>query len=254
MGYGEVAAKLREQIRRGRWQPGDQLPTAVELAEEYETSRETVLRAFRELKREGLLRVTQGAGTFVRDQTRQPVASAPQVRRDWHGYYFDLPSQSWVLKDHHGIHRIAAPSYIAEWLGTEDVVVRDRDMGEPDEPVTQLAASYVPAWLVEQLPIVGQADTGPGGILDRIEEHFGKLRWVRYRFADLASPREARRMIIDDGAAVLRTATVTLAPDDTAVEVTVRTRAGTRFMEGPTPVPRHSSAAYPRSGQDRPQT
>jgi DNA-binding GntR family transcriptional regulator len=45
---------------------GDQVPTANDLAETYEVSRGTALRALRVLRDEGLTEVTQGWGSFVK--------------------------------------------------------------------------------------------------------------------------------------------------------------------------------------------
>lgn len=60
-----VADDLRDAIAHGRYQPGDRIPSANELAQQYEVSPVTVQAAFKELKNEGLLEGRQGAGTFV---------------------------------------------------------------------------------------------------------------------------------------------------------------------------------------------
>lgn len=60
-----VADDLRDAIAHGRYQPGDRIPSANDLAQQYEVSPVTVQAAFKELKNEGLLEGRQGAGTFV---------------------------------------------------------------------------------------------------------------------------------------------------------------------------------------------
>ena len=60
-----VADDLRDAIAHGRYQPGDRIPSANELAQQYEVSPVTVQAAFKELKNEGILEGRQGAGTFV---------------------------------------------------------------------------------------------------------------------------------------------------------------------------------------------
>lgn len=62
-----VADDLRDAIAHGRYKSGDRIPSANELAQEYEVSPVTVQAAFKELKNEGILEGRQGAGTFVAD-------------------------------------------------------------------------------------------------------------------------------------------------------------------------------------------
>ncbi len=61
----QLADRLRERISNGDWEPGHRLPSEQQLAGEYGVSRATVRSALRRLAESGLLRVRQGAGTFV---------------------------------------------------------------------------------------------------------------------------------------------------------------------------------------------
>jgi GntR family transcriptional regulator len=69
--YAQLVQQVRQAVLTGRLLPGDQLPTAKEVAERTGINPNTVLRAYRELELAGLVEPRQGAGTFVR-QTRQP--------------------------------------------------------------------------------------------------------------------------------------------------------------------------------------
>ncbi|MFG2043178.1 GntR family transcriptional regulator [Dactylosporangium sp. NPDC048998] len=53
--YQELADALRGQIASGALPPGDPVPSADRLAHEYDTGRDTALKALRLLRREGLL-------------------------------------------------------------------------------------------------------------------------------------------------------------------------------------------------------
>jgi DNA-binding GntR family transcriptional regulator len=64
--YLQIAEQLRGQITSGRFSPGDQLPSATDLAAEYGVARNTVRSALRLLADEGLLVARQGHGVFVR--------------------------------------------------------------------------------------------------------------------------------------------------------------------------------------------
>lgn len=61
--YRQLAGILRQQIKE--LEPGTKLPTEHELAEQHHVSRDTVRKALRILREEGLIRVFKGRGTFV---------------------------------------------------------------------------------------------------------------------------------------------------------------------------------------------
>jgi GntR family transcriptional regulator len=56
--------------------PGDQLPTAKQLAIELTINPNTVTRAYRELERDGLIKAVPGKGTFVKDDAARSNARA----------------------------------------------------------------------------------------------------------------------------------------------------------------------------------
>lgn len=60
-----LASAIRSEIAEGRWQAGDRLPDALDLAEASSVSKGTVDRAFRELVADGSILRLHGLGTFV---------------------------------------------------------------------------------------------------------------------------------------------------------------------------------------------
>jgi len=79
--YRRVASELGEQIKRGRWAPGDRLPPHRALAGEFSVALNTVTRAIACLIDEGLVATTERHGTFVNPSLGQaPLpTSAPLV-------------------------------------------------------------------------------------------------------------------------------------------------------------------------------
>jgi GntR family transcriptional regulator len=63
--YRQIAEDLRQKIESGELSHGDQLPTELELREQYEASRNTVRDALKWLTTRGLIETRPGQGTFV---------------------------------------------------------------------------------------------------------------------------------------------------------------------------------------------
>ena len=60
-----VEQGLRERIAAGEWQPGEQLPSTGQLADQYRTSKETCARVLRKLAGEGLVIIRNRWGSFL---------------------------------------------------------------------------------------------------------------------------------------------------------------------------------------------
>jgi GntR family transcriptional regulator len=72
--YLQIADDLRRQIKEGRYKPGDRLPSLPAMCAEYSSASETVRRALRKLRDEGLVATQSTRGTFV---LREPAGPGP---------------------------------------------------------------------------------------------------------------------------------------------------------------------------------
>ncbi|MFJ9690696.1 GntR family transcriptional regulator [Kitasatospora sp. NPDC101183] len=74
--YLQIVEQTKRALRLGVLRPGDQLPTAREVVEATAINPNTVLKAYRELEREGLVDSRRGVGTFVRRSLAKPQTVA----------------------------------------------------------------------------------------------------------------------------------------------------------------------------------
>src|SRR5436853_200457 len=63
--YLQLVHQVRQALRLGILQPGDQLPTVKEVVAKLAINPNTMLKAYRELDREGLVDGRRGQDTFV---------------------------------------------------------------------------------------------------------------------------------------------------------------------------------------------
>lgn len=63
--WRQIADRIQAEIAEGHFKPGERLPGEMQFAERFGVNRHTVRRALATLAAQGLVRATQGGGTFV---------------------------------------------------------------------------------------------------------------------------------------------------------------------------------------------
>jgi GntR family transcriptional regulator len=84
--YLQLVQQVRQALRLGILEAGDQLPTAQQVVSQLAINPNTVLKAYRDLEREGLVRARPGQGTFV-------VGSLPRMDPDSQQRFIESISQ-----------------------------------------------------------------------------------------------------------------------------------------------------------------
>jgi GntR family transcriptional regulator len=81
--YLQVVHQVRQALRLGLLREGDQLPTVKDVVATLAINPNTVLKAYRELERDGLVAARPGVGTFVtRSLANESLAAHQPLRRD----------------------------------------------------------------------------------------------------------------------------------------------------------------------------
>lgn len=65
--YAQIADRIRLAVASGELRTGDDLPSVRALASRLRVNPATVVQAYRELERENLVEMRQGAGTYIAD-------------------------------------------------------------------------------------------------------------------------------------------------------------------------------------------
>lgn len=63
--YLQLVQQVHQALQLGMLEPGDQLPTAQQVVAKLAINPNTVLKAYRDLEREGLVHPRPGLGTFI---------------------------------------------------------------------------------------------------------------------------------------------------------------------------------------------
>ena len=79
--FFQLKRLIGDELDRGRWEPGDRIPSEPELCKQFGVSRATVRQALAELEREGRLRKERGRGTSSRSPLERVVLQSA------HGFF-----------------------------------------------------------------------------------------------------------------------------------------------------------------------
>src|SRR4051794_34804640 len=81
--YRQLVRQVRHALRLGLLREGDQLPTVKDVVARLAINPNTVLKAYRELERDGLVAARPGIGTFVtRSLTDASLSAHEPLRRE----------------------------------------------------------------------------------------------------------------------------------------------------------------------------
>lgn len=235
-GYKEIADELRARIERGQYGPGDQIPSESEVMAEFSAGRETVTKALRLLRDQGLTVGAQGAPARVRDfQPIRRFANERLSRDVWGG-----GTSMWAVDVRNVKPKVAglevdtfeASARVAEALGLRrgDSVVRRRRHYVLDGRPVLMSDSYIPLDLAEGTAIM-RPDTGEGGIYNRLKDAgHGPVRFKEEVRVRMPNSRELAVMELGPGTPVACVVRTAFEEGGRAVEVNEMTLDGGSYI------------------------
>jgi GntR family transcriptional regulator len=223
--YVQIKEYLTSEIKAGRFQPDQRLPSERELSQELHVGRMTVRQALLELMREGAVYTRTGKGTFVQG------SKIDQDLRSVTGFSQDVRARG----EHPSSRVIEAKVVMAPLsaahalrLAPEEKLILLARLRFSDGIPLAREAAYLPFsrfsnllahdFTVESLYEVLKADYGI--ILVQAEQTME---------AALASPAEIELLSLQPPAAVLRIERLTYAYDGLPVEYVLSTYRGDRY-------------------------
>src|SRR5690348_6020415 len=113
--YLQLVQQVRQALQLGILEPGDRLPTAQQVVAKLAINPNTVLKAYRDLEREGLVRPRPGLGTFVvgRLPRTDPAAQA-RFRRSMDAWLRSASAAGLSPDEIEAIYRTARRDCFAE--------------------------------------------------------------------------------------------------------------------------------------------
>lgn len=204
--YVQISTDIREQIHSGQLRPGDVLPSARRLAEDYGVSRATVDKALAGLRAEGIIRAVPRVGTVVADQVpgARVQSGGMRFRRMLTTGRATKPGErSEILS----ADLVPAPENVAAALRVEagSPVIRRRRQFIDDGGVAALSTSWLPGDLAKAVPALLRTERIEGGTIGAISAATGRhpAPGTDTAMARLATEEEAADLGLDTPAAVL---------------------------------------------------
>lgn len=234
--FQRIAAELRAQILDGVLEPGQKVPSEMELKERHGVSKMTARNALVSLRDQGVLESRHGKGFFVR--SFEPIrrnATKRLSKELWGGgqsmWSVDVHDRPMIpLNDEP--EEVSPPAEVARTMALPagaTVCKRARVYTVEGVPV-MAAVSYLPMDVVAGSPIV-QVDTGPGGIYARLADLGHEPKRFREELRSrMPSPEEAAQLGMGAGTPVMHIVRTAADESGRIVEVNDMLLDASRFV------------------------
>ncbi|MGW1269862.1 GntR family transcriptional regulator [Streptomyces sp. NPDC002491] len=202
--YMQVVKHLRQQILDGDLKDGDKIPSVRKIAEEWEISQATAMKALATLRADGLVESVVGSGTIVRTKSNVHRSARDRFTRMLSTGRIYAPGEYAVIT---AAELAPAPAHIADTLGIEEgelAIRRHRITNNEDGPVSA-STSWFHAALAETVPALLSTDRIKGGTPTAIKEATGReARSAEDRMTvGAASLDQAQELDIDAASPIL---------------------------------------------------
>lgn len=210
--YQQLANVLEEEINKGIYIPGDNLPTEKELEEEFQVSRTTVRKAYQQLHQKGIVNRRSGVGTKVAEEKfSENITQLKSFTEEMSEMGYSVTSK--VLKS----EEIEAPHDVQEplELADKDRVLHVKRLRYVDGVPLALQKAYLPVSLG-----VSNKEDFTGSLYKLLEKEYGidiKSGSIKIE-TSLATQEEADILDIEPGEPVMVFRRKVFRSNDTPME------------------------------------
>ncbi|WP_153100920.1 GntR family transcriptional regulator [Paraburkholderia hayleyella] len=209
--YLQLARKLSHAIHKNRWQAGEALPSERLLSEALGVSRITARKAIALLVEQGLIRRTQGAGSFITPRYEDPLSRLSSFSQMLQRRGF-TPASRWLSREVRPANR---DEVIQLGLSPGAPVIHLRRLRLANGTVMAVENSTFPAALIPDPLAIGDSLYS---YLD--QRSLSIVRALQHFRAANASPEIARQMSIAPNDALLLITRVGYTAEPRAIELT----------------------------------
>ncbi|NLP62199.1 GntR family transcriptional regulator [Paraburkholderia sacchari] len=209
--YLQLARKLTDAIHENRWSAGEALPSERVLADALGVSRITARKAIALLVEQGMIRRTQGAGSFITPRYEDPLSRLTSFSEMLRQRGFK-PSSRWLSRE---IQPASRDEVIQLGLSPAAAVTRLKRLRLADGIVMAVENSTFPAALIPDPNAIGDS------LYSFLEQRgLSIVRALQHFRAVNASEEIAQQMSIAPNEALLLITRVGYTADQRAIELT----------------------------------
>ncbi|WP_181773800.1 GntR family transcriptional regulator [Amycolatopsis pittospori] len=202
--YLQIAGNIRDDIVSGRLKEGDAVPSAREIARNWNVAMATAMKVLSTLRAEGLVRAVRGIGTVV--QTRA-------LHRSAHDRTISIARTGKVYPPGHyakireaGL--VPAPERVADALGIDEgapAIRRRRTTYAGDEVPVSTSVSWFDGALAAKSPLLFETRRIVEGTVKYVADQTGRVLTSTHtqHAAGLAGAEDAAELGVAEGTAIL---------------------------------------------------
>jgi GntR family transcriptional regulator len=209
--YMQIARKLSDDVRNGRYQVDQALPSERTLSELLNVSRVTARKAIDQLVEQGLVVRRRGSGNYIAPRIEQPLSNLTSFSEQLQqrGY---KPGSRWLKR---AIVSASADEQMSLALSPNSKVARLERLRLADDVVMAYEVSVLPQSVVPRPEAIGDS-------LYQFLESCGKapVRALQHIRAMNAAGELARQLDVAEGQAVLFITRIAYLESGEAVELT----------------------------------
>lgn len=212
--YIQLSRIFLEEIKSGKWQLNQRIPSEGELCKKYEVSKITVRQAVNNLVSDGYLMKLQGKGTFV-TSVAPVVGVAMKTRFTEEMFGKEVIAERKILT----LGEMEPPPLVKEYLKTGESIYYILSKRMVQGETAYIEESFIPS---QMLPDIRSLEVQQNSLYSVLQERGNKKIFKVIQTIEIAraSMDDAKKLDLDEGVPVLVVHRLFISSDNTPVAYT----------------------------------